>query len=96
MTMTITEMYAAGKSLTEILATGVTGPQWNAWERQRASLLARLRNVFGVRGGRHLRVPESRVRGSRQVARTRLRSRKRSACGRRAEGRSGGQVQGSA
>ena len=43
--MTITEMYAAGKSLEEIFAEGVTGAQWNAWERQR-SLLARLRNGY--------------------------------------------------
>ena len=42
--MTITEMYAAGKSVTEIFATsGVLASEWNAWERQRSSLLARLR-----------------------------------------------------
>ena len=43
--MTITKMYAAGKSLAEIFAMGVTASEWNSWERMRSSLLARLRGL---------------------------------------------------
>ena len=51
MTMTITQMYAAGQSVTEILASGVLASEWNAWERKRSSLLARLRGYSEYEAG---------------------------------------------